>query len=860
MNSSSPEAGAEPQVAAAQPDSAGQAAAETQEEAEPVDAPDEEPLADDEYDEAVEQEPSIDDIVQMCLRNGTLFEDPKFPAGDESLFINPFNYPSYVWEGVGVSSWRRPEQISRNAQLFVEGSPPGDVACGDIDDAWFLGAASLVAMRPDLLANNFANAEYARDAGVVMCRLYKEGAWREVMVDTRLPYCDTPDIRRVANGHCLNKDEVWIPILEKAMAKIAGCYEKLRASGTLANALVDLTGGSVATYDLRTPQMAELVQSNELWNFVRSWFVSGCVLGCVLEQEDAEDPPDGVLPNRAHGVLDVVEVESLRLVRIRNPWGQTEWKGAFADHDQMWNKYPDLKDKLGYEFGPDGTWWMRFDDWVTAFNQLYVCRLFPQHWQQHQITGVWHEMTAAGAPVARTDKSDPDPRWFNNPQTRITLETDKPTTVFFSLVQSEENPRQSTNLMLLKVKGAARLWDCVRSDVVGVALENQQDPQREITFEIQLNPAETGKQYIAVCYQDVPKPEANVACKFYLRVFASEPIKVESVLSPQTLFFSGEWKAHSSAGGRRLKNGKNDNPQWAKNPQLFLLPRRTTNVKIVCERHLFRRRQQGVTVGFLTTRMASSAEPKSPTRKRRGDLGKTGSTAHDDESAPLVDLKRRIQVLPTDWCQETSYAAEDYACMFVTISPQQGPIVVVPSLSEEGVAGQFTLSVFSDKRLGGAVMLDDSCNSFMVGQWSSDTAGGCHLYSPPFEQAKAATWSRNPRYNLVAQQRMRIHVTLGRIERTWRPQLAKDAVGCMLGLYICQNDITRENVLAETTFVPGHEVSLEATLDACSPDNPYLIVPCTYEPGKVGEFMLRITSDEAVFEVTDAAPPKPKDS
>merc|ERR1719258_244568 len=98
------------------------------------------------------------------------------------------------------------------------------------------------------------------------------------MVDTRLPYCDTPDIRRVSNGHCINKDEVWIPILQKAMAKIAGCYEKLHASGTLANALVDLTGGSVATYDLRTPQMAELVQSNELWNFVRSWFVSGCVL------------------------------------------------------------------------------------------------------------------------------------------------------------------------------------------------------------------------------------------------------------------------------------------------------------------------------------------------------------------------------------------------------------------------------------------------------------------------------------------------------------------------------------------------------------------------------------------------------
>lgn len=195
--------------------------------------------------------------------------------------------------------------------------------------------------------------------------------------------------------------------------------------------------------------------------------------------------------------------------------------------------------------------------------------------------------------------------------------------------------------------------------------------------------------------------------------------------------------------------------------------------------------------------------------------------------------------------------------MFVTISPQHGPIVVVPSLSEEAIAGQFTLSVFSDKRLGGAVMLDDSMNSFLVGQWTPETGGGCHLYSAPFEVTKAGqTWAKNPRYTLVVHQRMRIHITLGRIERSWRSQLAKDAVGCMLGLYICHGDITRDDVLAETTFVPGHEVSLETTLDACSPEHPYLLVPCTYEPGKVGEFMLRITSDEASFEVSEAGPPK----
>ena len=37
---------------------------------------------------------------------------------------------------------------------------------------------------------------------------------------------------------------------------------------------------------------------------------------------------------------------------------------------------------------------------------------------------------------------EPCMRRFNNPQTRITLETDKPTTVFFSLVQSAGTERK----------------------------------------------------------------------------------------------------------------------------------------------------------------------------------------------------------------------------------------------------------------------------------------------------------------------------------------------------------------------------------------------------------------------------------
>eukprot|EP00746_Dinoflagellata_sp_MGD_P167497 gnl/MRDRNA2_/MRDRNA2_98175_c0_seq1.p1 gnl/MRDRNA2_/MRDRNA2_98175_c0~~gnl/MRDRNA2_/MRDRNA2_98175_c0_seq1.p1 ORF type:complete len:1012 (+),score=238.22 gnl/MRDRNA2_/MRDRNA2_98175_c0_seq1:86-3121(+) len=855
-------------------------------------------LPDEAEDVIGEQELCVEDIVQTCLRNGTLFEDPTFPAADKSLFSNPFEYPSYVSNGVGVSSWRRPEQISRSAVIFAEGRPPGDVASGDMNDKWFLGAAAVVSTRPDLIANNFAHVEYQRDAGVVVCRLFKEGEWKEVLIDTRLPYSDSVDARRPTYGHCLNKEEMWLPLMEKAMAKYMGSYEALCEGGNLSDALVDLTGGSVESFDLTSPQIQNLAQSGELWHFVRNWFITGCLLACVLEEDEsneAAEHPDGILPNLAYGILDVVEADGIKMIRIRNPWGESEWKGAFADHDQMWNKHPELREKLKYEFGPDGTWWMRFEDWVSAYNKLHVCRLFPQHYQQHCISGVWFDLTAAGAPqpieqrtlakagkgdegkgedgkeqdpaspgatdhkgskqVAQVPQADPDPRWFNNPQFRITT-GEKMTTLYISLTQSETNPTyMPTNVMVLKAKPNGRLWDCNEADLLGTAVEVQSStPSREVTYELVLHPSDTGQNYVLVCYQDLPKPDPTVKMTFHLRVFASEPINIESIPPPIAESFTGDWKPESSAGGRRLRSNRMENPNWCRNPQIFLNFKKPTCLKIVLERHLGKRRNtHGTTVGFTVTRLAGSTEPKAVTKQKKkvspgSTFATTGGIRPPEQEAPeLGNPKRKLQVLPSDWVQETSYALEDMACMYLMMTPQQGPLTVVPSLSEESQAGQFTLSIFSDRPLKDAVMLSEKNDVVLPGKWESDTAGGCHLYSPPFEQAKSSTWGRNPRFSLVVPTRTALHVTLARCERPWRQQIAKDAVGCMLGFYIVQDltgeGISRESMVAETTFVPSHEVSIDVQLPACTPEQPYWIVPCTYEPGKVGEFMVRVSSD-----------------
>ena len=40
----------------------------------------------------------------------------------------------------------------------------------------------------------------------------------------------------------------------------------------------------------------------------------------------------------------------------------------FGTEDETWETNKGLKEKLGYEVLPDGTFWMRFEDFLINFN------------------------------------------------------------------------------------------------------------------------------------------------------------------------------------------------------------------------------------------------------------------------------------------------------------------------------------------------------------------------------------------------------------------------------------------------------------------------------------------------------------
>ncbi len=216
--------------------------------------------------------------------------------------------------------------------------------------------------------------------------------------------------------------------------------------------MVDLTGGVSEKYYLEAPEIKEMIENDQLWKDMKKWKAQKFLLGCAKSVKDEDGNAEeeiinsGIITNHAFGIEDIREIQGLKLIRIRNPWGHSGWNGKFSDEDEAWDEHKGLKAALKYNFNPDGTWWMCWEDFYANFNKLYVCKIFPPSWQQYSIKGMWEGTTAGGPYPAMIDrdqekanghiKNDTNDKWFNNPQYRFTVY--KKTQVYISLMQEDE--------------------------------------------------------------------------------------------------------------------------------------------------------------------------------------------------------------------------------------------------------------------------------------------------------------------------------------------------------------------------------------------------------------------------------------
>ncbi|XP_036002300.1 calpain-5 [Fundulus heteroclitus] len=353
---------------------------------------------------------SFNKLRRSCLRRGALFKDPLFPATNQSLFYKRAPPPGLTW--------KRPREICRDPRLFVDGISTRDLHQGSLGNCWMVAAISCLASEPSLwkkVIPDHVDQEWNPKrtdlyAGIFHFRFWRFGRWVDVVVDDRLPVSQDGVLLFCCSA---TPREFWSALLEKAYAKLNGCYEALEGGNT-AEALIDFTGGVSEPLSLDCEALSlHSERRKALFQTLAKVHEHKSLITCSIrpaEGETVESVLDcGLVRGHAYGITAVRKVRlgenpqktggssRLFMVRMRNPWGTTDWKGAWSQGSEQWQQLSRAdREKMGIVVRDVGEFWMDFQDFCCYFTDVVVCRLVQRtllrpssHWRETQIYGEW---------------------------------------------------------------------------------------------------------------------------------------------------------------------------------------------------------------------------------------------------------------------------------------------------------------------------------------------------------------------------------------------------------------------------------------------------------------------------------------
>ena len=310
-------------------------------------------------DDTVARQRELETMEDIKGGDAEPYHDPFFPADGRSLYFDEFNPPkgalpndNIKWCSIAAG------EVPDCTDPVVFADDPvssSSVTGGALGNEYFVNALRLLSCRTDLLRRLLVSDTYS-SRGMYTWKFFKAGKWRYVHIDDRIPCRMSGRVNFCRNG---NPNEVFAMLIEKAYAKLHGCYE------ALAYGMIDLV-----IQDLTHAAPVQLVRSDRLsldnivdtyWRVIEKSLEDRRLVGCGRWISDpyGEHTADrkGVSLGYMYQIVDIRKVSSdasalldklsVGMVCVRNFRKEVgRFTGRWTYGSQLWVDYVQIGEKL----------------------------------------------------------------------------------------------------------------------------------------------------------------------------------------------------------------------------------------------------------------------------------------------------------------------------------------------------------------------------------------------------------------------------------------------------------------------------------------------------------------------------------
>ncbi|KAF9480346.1 cysteine proteinase [Pholiota conissans] len=340
-------------------------------------------------------------IAAQCRAKNRKFRDVEFDLENDSQRCLHNLSDRDIFTTADV---RRISEIFANP-VFYSGTPKSaEIVQGAVEDCYLVSALSTMTAVERLIKNLCVARD--EEVGIYGFLFYRDCYWVPVLVDdllfTRVPKWEQLSTVEKELYHFekerynatarkgsdslyfarpTTEGETWVPLVEKAYAKVHGDYASVMF-GRTCDAIEDMTGGVsnlILTKDILDPE--------KFWNEELTKANQDRLFGCWFKTLDGgrsgvkNATVDGLVGNLSHSVVKAVEIRGKRFIVLRDPWGEAGWEGPWSDGSKEWTtEWLTVLPELGHSFGGKGQFVMEYKDFLSVWQEVQRTLIFDDTW------------------------------------------------------------------------------------------------------------------------------------------------------------------------------------------------------------------------------------------------------------------------------------------------------------------------------------------------------------------------------------------------------------------------------------------------------------------------------------------------